>query len=141
MAGGTIGDSRDLHVVLLHELSSHHKLILRRLIFHVEHFFFGAYELFRVTMAIQTPTHEQCVLLPRQWHQIDPAMARFAPDALRHMNAVVEVNEIRQVVDTDPLQRFLGSITLPNRFQHGTGVPNLGVARHARMGWRDPGKR
>src|SRR6266487_2079916 len=60
-------------------------------------------------------------------------MARHTADALVHVDAVVEINKAGQVMYPRPLNRPVGSKTLPDRFQHGAVGPDLGVALHARL--------
>ena len=92
-------------------------------------------------MAIEAPTHRELVCLPGKRHAIDAAVARFATDALLHVNRVVEVDEIGQVVYPDPLNGLIGSIALANRLQYRRDGPHLRVAVHAGLcGW-DVGER
>ena len=67
-------------------------------------------------------------------------MAALAADAFVHVDAVVEIDKIRQVVHPHPLQRFSRAIALPHRLQHGRARPYLPVAVHAGLGRRDAGK-
>lgn len=57
-------------------------------------------------MAIDAPTHVKRVLLPGDRHLIDGAMAGGAADAFRHVDAVVEENEVRSLIDAFPVQRL-----------------------------------
>src|SRR5580698_6813793 len=67
-------------------------------------------------------------------------MASFAAHTLIHMNAVVEINVIRQVVHARPANRRTTAKTLAHRLQHRGSAPDLRVAVHARLGWRDVGR-
>ena len=52
------------------------------------------------------------------------------------MNAMIEIDEARQIVHPRPLQRFSGPETFAHRFQNRALGPNLGVATHADLsGW------
>jgi hypothetical protein len=57
------------------------------------------------------------------------------------MNAVIEIDEARQVVHPRPLQRFSGSKTLAHRLQNRALGPDLRVAVHADLGGRNAGER
>src|SRR5262245_48078409 len=56
------------------------------------------------------------------------------------MDLVAEVHEIGQVVDARPLDRLLVAIAGAHRFEHRRVRPDLRVAVHAGLRWRDPGK-
>ena len=56
------------------------------------------------------------------------------------MDAVVEIDEARQIVDAMPAERLVGSIAFADRFEHGAADPDLAVAVHAGLGGRDAGE-
>ena len=60
-----------------------------------------------MAVAVEAPFHLQRVLLPREVHQVDAPVAGDASDAFVHVDAVVEVDEVRQIVHLDPLDRRL----------------------------------
>ena len=63
-------------------------------------------------------------------------------DAFFHVNTVIEVSEIRQVVYTDPFDWFAGAETCAHRFEIRTIRPDLFVAVHAgRSGRQTSGSR
>jgi hypothetical protein len=63
-------------------------------------------------------------------------------DAFFHVNAVIEISVIRQVVNPDPLNRLTGSETGAHRFEVWTLGPDLFVTVHARRGgWQSGGRR
>ena len=55
-------------------------------------------------VAVEAPLHLQRLRLPER-HLVDAPVAGGAADALVHVDAVVEVDEVGQVVDLDPLDR------------------------------------
>ncbi len=57
----------------------------------------------RIAVAVQAPLHLQGVLRIHQRHLVDASMTTGAADALIHVNVAIEVNEVRKVVDTNPL--------------------------------------
>src|SRR5690242_18024025 len=67
-------------------------------------------------------------------------MAATATDSLVHVNAVVEVNEVRKIMHADPLQVFSGAEAFTDRFQHGRIGPDLRVAVHAGASGRNAGE-
>ena len=101
---------------------------------HVEDPLFGPQEPFRFAMTFQTPLHLQCRGLERDRHLVDFAVTRRTADAFIHVNAVVEVSVIRQIVYADPLDRFARAKTGAYRFEIWTVGPDLFVTTHARVG-------
>lgn len=57
------------------------------------------------------------------------------------MNAVVKINEIRQVVDARPFDRLIRAVTGAHRLEHFRIGPELRMTTHAGLGWRKPGER
>lgn len=58
-------------------------------------------------------------------------MAGDAADAFLHMNAMIEVGEVRQVVHSSPGNRHPSPITLAYRLEHVAFGPDLTVTVHA----------
>src|SRR5262249_21768440 len=57
-------------------------------------------------------------------------------DPFVDMNAMVEIHELRQVVDPLPFNGPITAETLTDRFQHFAADPHLRVTVHARLrGW------
>ena len=96
--------------------------------------------LFGVAVTVEAPLHLQRVLLPGERHLVHSAMATLAADALVDVNAVIEIDEIRQIVDARPPDRFAGAETGAHRFQRRAGDPDLRVAVHAGLGGRNVGE-
>ena len=91
---------------------------------------------FRVPMTIETPFHVERLGLANQRHLIDAPVAGGAPDALGHVNAVIEIDVVGQIMDPIPLQRHASGETRANRRKHLRICPNLRMTRHARFsGW------
>ena len=91
-------------------------------------------------MAVQAPFHLQRRLVVHQWHAVHRTVTSIAPNPFGDVNAVVEVNEVRQIVYTRPNQRLPRTIAFPYGFQQGSVAPDLRVAVHAGLGGRNPGK-
>ena len=68
-------------------------------------------------------------------------MARCAADALRYVNAVIEVHVVGQIVYPNPANGAVGAKTLAYRLQHRGVIPDLRVAIHTGLGRRNIGKR
>lgn len=107
---------------------------------HGEHFLPGPDELFGIAMTLEAPLHIQRCNLISERHQIDPAVTRRTTNALVHVNAVIEVNKVGQVVDARPAYRLTGPPALANGFQVRAIRPDLRVAVHARPGRRNSRK-
>ena len=67
-------------------------------------------------------------------------MASRAADALVDVNAVIEIDEARQIMHSRPLQRFSGAETFTHRLQNRALGPDLCVTVHADLGGRDAGE-
>src|SRR5689334_13433989 len=132
---GELPDVRDL--VFLHEPLAEPGIIGGALPCHVEDLVLRPDVLLHVAVAIETPPHLQGRLLVNQRHPIDPAVTRGAPDSLVHVNAVVEVHEVRQIVDAPPLERPILAEAGAHRFEDRRVRPDLRVAVHAGLGRRD----
>ena len=112
----------------------------RRAIAHREDLVAWADKLLRGTVALDAPLHLQGILLEHQRHLIDTPVTRLAPHALLHVNAVIEVDEVRQVVHARPVQRAVLTQARADRLEDRTCDSQLGVAIHAGLRWGDPGK-
>ena len=128
-------------VVFFDEFPAERELIGGRSILHVEDLLARADKELRRAMALETPVHVQRVHPPRERHLIDPAMAGDATDALVHVNAMIEINKSRQVVDARPLDRLTRAKTLSDRRQRRAVRPDLSVTIHADFRRGDPGER
>lgn len=118
-------------VVVLDEFPAEGELIGRRSILHVEDLLARPDKKLRRAMTLETPIHMQRVDPPGERHLIDPAMAGSATDALVHVNAMIEINKSRQVVDACPLDRLARAKTLSYRRQRRAVRPDLRVTIHA----------
>lgn len=101
---------------------------------HVEDSLLRAQEPFRLAMTLQTPLHLQRRGRKRDRHLIDSAVTRRTADSFVHVNAVIEISVVRQIVNADPLDRFAGAKTGAHRFEIWTVGPDLFVTTHARVG-------
>src|SRR5437763_7502193 len=68
------------------------------------------------------------------------AVASGASNALVHVNAVVEVNEVGEIVNTPPFNGTAAGPTIANRLGKGRVRPDLRMARHACFGRGEAGK-
>lgn len=113
--------------------------LLRRPV-HRENFFLRPDELFRIAMTLDAPLHIQRSYLISQRHQVNAPVTGRAPDALVHMNAVIEISEVGQVVHARPLDRLPRSPAFAHRLEVGAVRPNLRVTIHACFRRRYAGK-
>jgi len=91
-------------------------------------------------MTFQTPFHLQRISLRHYRHLIDAAMAGRTADAFINVNRVIEICEVRQIVNAHPLQRFARLETCAHRFQIRAVGPDLFVAIHAHGRRRNSGR-
>lgn len=106
-------------------------LIFRRLPSCAKNFFTRAHETLRRAMATEAPLHVQRVLTPRQSHLANRAVTGHAADTFFNVNAVIEINEVWEIIDANPRNRLIVPKTLAHRFEHLSGGMDLRVARHA----------
>jgi hypothetical protein len=99
----TICELADFDVIRLHQQAPLGQLVGWRLPIGVEDLCLGSQVLLGRAVAIDTPAHRQRRDLGDLVHLADLAVACRAADALGHMDAVVEVDEIAQVMDAVPL--------------------------------------
>src|SRR5262249_58258973 len=94
----------------------------------------------RVAVTFQAPLHVQRHDAPRQRHLIYAPVAGRTADAFVDVDAVVEVDEVGQVVDPRPFNRLAG----PEALAHGLQVRAVGeklrVTTHAGRGRRNAGE-
>lgn len=128
-------------VVFFNEFPPEGELIGGRSILHIEHLLARPDEMLGRAMALEAPVHMQGVDTPGERHLIDAAMAGDATDALVHVNAMVEINESRQIMDARPLDRLARAKTLSYRSQCRAVRPDLRVAIHADFCRRNSGER
>ena len=81
-------------------------------------------------MARNTPLHLKSILLIDGRHLIDAAVTRCTTYALCHMNAVIEVDKLGQVMDAFPLDRFVLTKAGSDRLKVRTIIPELAVTVH-----------
>src|SRR5579862_2431050 len=94
-----------------------------------------------IPMALEAPLHLQRLFLPHERHSIDLPVARRAADALVYVNAVVEVDEVRQIVDPRPLDAAIAAEAGAHRLEVRAVRENLRMTIHAGPRRRDAGKR
>jgi hypothetical protein len=83
-------------------------------------------------VAIDAPIHVQRLGSPDQCHLIYLAMASRATDTLCDVNAVIKVDEIRQLMDTNPAQRLVLLKTDEHWAKNFLILKNLRMTRHTR---------
>ena len=81
-------------------------------------------------MTLKAPFHLQRGGLPHERHAIDSSVAGRTTDPFIDVDTVVEIGEIRQVMNARPLQRFVRSPGFADRLKVWTVEPDLRVAIH-----------
>src|SRR5207245_3660762 len=104
---------------LLEELGVRRSLALarRRLPGHVEDMRLRAHVLLRIAVAFEAPAHAQVRVFARDRHLVHASVAAHAADSLLEMDAVIEIDEVREIVNALPLDRPPRAIALPHRLQ------------------------
>ena len=87
-----------------------------------------------MSMTIDTPPHGQRLGLLDPLHLLHSTMARRTIEPCRTVDAVIEVDVIRQLVDTAPNNGLIGSVSGPDWEQFHAVRANLAVALHADLG-------
>src|SRR5262249_15608128 len=105
MARGAIGAPFDL--VGLDELGADGHLVAGLLPVHGEDLFPRSHLPLGVAVTVETPFHVQAGMLPHQGHLVNWPVAARATDSLLDVNAVIEVDELGQVVYALPAQRAI----------------------------------
>ena len=91
-------------------------------------------------MAIKAASHAQVNDLRDPFHLLHFAMAALAGDTRVDVRAMVEIDMVRQLVDTLPSDRVTGLEDCGDFFDFGTGGLGETVAVHANLCWRDTGR-
>src|SRR5450631_1726809 len=95
----------------------------------------------RMSVTVEAEPHgHRGVLLDRR-HLVDASVAADAADALVHVDGVVEVDELGNLVDAPPFERFVLDEALAHRLEEGALVPDLRVAVETELRRRDAGGR
>src|SRR5690242_20994350 len=92
-------------------------------------------------MAVQTPCHPEGLAFVRDHLFLDRSVAVVAIDPAVDMNAVVEVDEIRNAVEAIPFKRLLLDVAGANGIQKRAIGPDLRMTRHTCLCGRDAGAR
>src|SRR5262249_2786037 len=79
----------------------------------------------RVAVAVEAAAHEERLVLIGEGHLIDAAVTLDASDPLADVDAVVEVDETRQVVDALPGDRVAVLEARPHRLQGRAAEPDF----------------
>ena len=91
-----------LDVILGHEPGAERDLIRWNNVVHVEHGLSRTDESLRMAVTVEAPFHLKRRGLPDERHPIDGPVTRRASDALMNMDAVIEIDEVRQIVNAVP---------------------------------------
>ena len=93
-----------------------------------------------MTVAFQTEGHAERFGVVNLVHLINAPVTFHATDAARDVDGVVEINEVRHLVDLHPLNRLAAGGAFTNERQTGIIFQHLIVAVHAGGTRRDVGE-
>ena len=130
MAHTAIGELFGVNVVFPDQFFAEHKLV-GCVPSQIKNFVARTNKLFRRAVAIETPFHVKRMRFPRQRHLIQLAVTRRAADAVVDVNAVVEENEVRRVIDALPFQAPIIRHAFTDWCEHRRVLPDLRMAGHA----------
>jgi hypothetical protein len=131
-------DARDL--VFLHEPGAEAGVIRGPLPRHVVDLVARPHVFRRVAMAVDAPRHLQRGVLVDQRHLVHASVAGCATDPFFHVDTVVEVDKVGQIVDARPVERLVVAETGAHWLENRSIGPNLRMAIHAGLGGRNVGK-
>jgi len=123
-----------MNVILLNQLRADLLLVMRIFIIHIEHFLFGSDILFRVTVTVQAERHGERLRFIGEVHFVNARMTTVAADALRDVDTMIKIDEVRQVIDFVPNDRLTVCIAVTNGLQERAVRPNLRMTAHADLG-------
>src|SRR5262245_8886258 len=87
-------------------------------------------------MTVQAELHRESLGLVAKRHAVDFAVTARTADALGYVDTVVEVDIIRQIIDSVPGNRTIIGKALAHRRKNLSIRPDLRMTRHASVGWR-----
>lgn len=120
-------------IILLH-LITFGLIVIFRAIRHTEHLRLRPNEFLRLSVTLDTPFHLQRILFVNGRHLIDRPVTGRAAYALCDVNAVIEIDVFRKVVNAIPLDRLVVTETCSYRLQIWGIGPKLAVTVHTRLG-------
>src|SRR5438874_3994165 len=93
------------------------RLVGRNFPVHIEDLVAWAQNGLRIAMTVQAPLHLEIGRLENQRHLIDLPMTRRTADTFVDVDAVIEINEIGETMDADPLDGFVRAEAFANRLE------------------------
>ena len=92
-------------------------------------------------MAFETPLHVKRLRFPSDRHLVNSTVTSRAADAFGDVDAVIEIGEVGQIVDTIPFQGRIGCQAGTYGPEQRRFHPQLRVTSHARLGRGNSGER
>jgi hypothetical protein len=124
-----------LNLVFLNQVRSQLQLVVRVLVGDVENLIPRPDILRRIAVTLNAPLHVKRIDFIHQRHPVNSAVTGRAADAFIHVNAVVKVDKVRQIVDPRPLERLPSAEAGADWLQQLRVRPNLRMTAHARLSW------
>lgn len=137
MADATVSELMNLDIVFPHKLRAYFKLIRRRSPRRVVDLILWPQILRRIAVAIEAPRHKEWLLFGHHRLVGNVAMARRTAHTLRHMDPVVEIDEVGNLINPVPLHRNVVLPAVANWLQAGAVNGNLRVTTHTGLGGGD----
>jgi len=91
-------------------------------------------------MAFETPLHVKRLRFPSDRHLVNSTVTSRAADAFGDVDAVIEIGEVGQIVDTIPFQGRIGCQAGTYGPEQRRFHPQLRVTSHAGLGRGHPGE-
>ncbi|HLZ93051.1 MAG TPA: hypothetical protein VKQ28_15175 [Candidatus Acidoferrum sp.] len=114
-------------------------LIRGRFPVHIENLIARTQNCLRITVTVEAPLHQQGRGLKNQGHLIDLPVASGTAHTFVDVDAVIEIDVVRQAMNTNPLDGFISTITFANWLQVTGVVEKDGMAIHAGFGGGNAG--
>jgi len=107
VAHGAVGQAAAIiDLILPNECLSQRRLVGRKAPVKIVNFRRGSEKILRRPMTIEAPLHVERLRPPGERHLIERSMASGAADAFGDMNAVIEIDEIGEIVHPVPFHRL-----------------------------------
>jgi hypothetical protein len=104
-----------LNFVFFDQLATQLQLIRWRLPIDAEDKLARSDETFGFAMTFQAPFHIQRIFPPHERHAVHRTVTGSAADAFVHVNAMIEINELRQIVHPRPFDGLTRAKTSADR--------------------------
>jgi hypothetical protein len=109
----------------------------RLLVSHIKNLLTRPQIFLRPAMTLNAPLHLQRCVVKHQRHAVHRPVAGVAPHPFVDVNAVIKINKVGKIIHPVPQQRLPSAKTFAYRFEQRRRRPDLRMAVHAGLGWRN----